>query len=82
MSFILVIVESPAKCKKIETFLGPGYKCCASFGHIRDIRGGLKGINVSNNFSPTFTLLASKTKYIGKLRRLIKQAKEGDSCDG
>ena len=42
----LVIVESPAKCKKIESYLGAGYKCIASFGHIRDIKDGLKGIDV------------------------------------
>ena len=41
---ILVIVESPAKCSKIESFLGPGYKCIASFGHIRQISNGLKSI--------------------------------------
>ena len=35
MSYIAVIVESPAKCSKIESFLGSGYKCMASFGHIR-----------------------------------------------
>ncbi len=33
----LVIVESPAKCKKIEEYLGPGYKCVASYGHIREL---------------------------------------------
>ena len=38
----LIIVESPAKCGKIESFLGTGYKCLASFGHIREIANGLK----------------------------------------
>ena len=37
MSYILVIVESPAKCNKIESYLGEGYKCVASFGHIREL---------------------------------------------
>ena len=54
MSYSLVIVESPAKCQKIEKFLGPGYKCIASFGHIREL-DGLKSININNNFHPTFT---------------------------
>ena len=72
----LVIVESPAKCGKIEKFLGSGYKCCASFGHIRDIKDGLKGINIANNFSPTFGLLANKMKYISRLRREIGKATE------
>ena len=59
----LVIVESPAKCKKIESYLGPGYKCIASFGHIRDLADGLKGIDIKNNFKPTFRLLPGKSKY-------------------
>jgi len=70
----LVIVESPAKCSKIEKFLGAGYKCCASFGHIRDINKGLKGINVTDNFSPSFRLLPNKMKYITRLRREIQKA--------
>ena len=63
MAPILVIVESPAKCGKIEKFLGTGYKCVASFGHIRDIKNGLKGIDVNDNFSQTFSLLSNKKKY-------------------
>jgi DNA topoisomerase-1 len=43
----LVIVESPAKCKKIEEYLGPGYKCLASFGHLRTITS-LKDIDIAN----------------------------------
>ena len=37
MSYTLVIVESPAKCDKIEKYLGPGYKCIASFGHLQQL---------------------------------------------
>ena len=44
----LVIVESPAKCKKIETYLGPGFKVIASFGHLRTI-SGLKSIDINND---------------------------------
>ena len=72
----LVIVESPAKCKKIEKFLGPGYKCAASFGHIRDFDGGLKAIDISNNFQPSFKTLKSKMKYILSLRAHIKKSDE------
>ena len=39
---ILIIVESPAKCKKIESYLGNSYKCLASYGHIREFANGLK----------------------------------------
>ena len=52
MSSSLIIVESPAKCKKIEQYLGSGYKCIASFGHIREL-DGLKSINIKDNFKPT-----------------------------
>ena len=49
----LVIVESPSKCAKIESYLGMGYCCIASKGHIRSIKG-LKSINIKSDFQPTF----------------------------
>ena len=52
----VVIVESPAKCKKIEEYLGPGYKCLASYGHLRTILS-LKDIDIANNFKPTYTII-------------------------
>ena len=52
MSYNLVIVESPAKCDKIEKILGPGYKCIASYGHLQQL-SSLKDIDISNNF-PSF----------------------------
>ena len=71
----LVIVESPAKCKKIEEYLGPGYKCVASFGHLRTIPL-LKNIDIENNFTPTYTIIdnAIKKKQIDFLRKEIKNA--------
>ena len=71
----LVIVESPAKCKKIESYLGPGYKCVASFGHLRTIPL-LKNIDIENNFTPTYTIIdnAIKKKQIDFLRNEIKHA--------
>ena len=75
----LVIVESPAKCKKIESYLGSGYKCVASFGHIRqlgDKKDGLKCIDITNNFKPTYKNLPEKTKNIKQLRDNIKKATE------
>ena len=71
----LIIVESPAKCKKIEQYLGAGYKCIASFGHIREL-DGLKSINIKDNFKPTFIESASKSNQIAKIRALITNAKE------
>ena len=73
---ILVIVESPAKCKKIESYLGSGYKCIASFGHIREIANGLKSIDVKNNYNVVFKTISSKGKYIKPLREAIKKATE------
>ena len=73
----LVIVESPAKCKKIEEYLGPGYKCIASYGHLRTI-SSLKDIDIENNFKPTYTIIDDtiKKKQIEFLRKEIKNAHE------
>ena len=73
----LVIVESPAKCKKIEQYLGPGYKCLASFGHLRELPS-LKNIDIENSFNPTYTVIdnALKKKQIELLRKEIKSAGE------
>ncbi len=73
----LVIVESPAKCKKIEEYLGPGYKCVASFGHLREL-SSLKSIDIENNFAPTYTIIdnAIKKKQIAFIKKEIKNAHE------
>lgn len=70
----LIIVESPAKCKKIETFLDNQYTCLASYGHIRELKDGLKCIDIDNNFKPKFTLISGKN--ISKLRTAIINATE------
>ena len=64
---ILVIVESPAKCKKIESYLGVGYKCIASYGHIENFYG-LKSIDIGNTFQPSYKLMLSKKKYINQFK--------------
>ena len=69
----LVIVESPAKCAKIEKFLGPGYKVLASFGHITKING-LKDIDFDNNFKPTYSIIDSKKNNILKLKNAINNS--------
>jgi DNA topoisomerase-1 len=73
----LVIVESPAKCKKIEEYLGPGYKCVASYGHLRTLLS-LKNIDIENKFKPTYTIIDEpiKKKQIEFLRKEIKNADE------
>jgi DNA topoisomerase-1 len=72
---VLVIVESPAKCGKIEEYLGPGYKVMASFGHLRTL-DGLNAIDVKNGFKPTYTIIQEpiKLKQIEKLRSEIAKA--------
>lgn len=75
MPTTLVIVESPAKCKKIESYLGPGYKVIASFGHLRNI-SGLDAINVNNNFETKYSVINEdlKLKQIEKIRSEIAKA--------
>ena len=71
----LVIVESPAKCKKIEQYLGPGYKCIASYGHLRELNR-LENIDIENDFSLTFTIIDNplKKKQIELIKKEIKEA--------
>jgi DNA topoisomerase-1 len=73
----LVIVESPAKCKKIEEYLGPGYKCVATYGHLRCLPS-LKNIDIENNFTPMYSIIDEpiKKKQIEFLRKEIKNADE------
>ena len=69
-STTLVIVESPAKCNKIESYLGPGYKCIATFGHFRTL-DGLKSINM-DNFKLKFTPMEEKSKQIYRIKSEIE----------
>jgi len=74
---VLVIVESPAKCKKIEEYLGPGYRVLASYGHLRTL-DGLSSIDIENGFKPAYTIIQEqiKLKQIEKLRSEIAKADE------
>ena len=73
----LVIVESPAKCQKIEGYLGKDkYQCLASFGHIREIADGLKSIDVDNEFAIKFAIMSSKQAQVAKLRAAIADSAE------
>jgi len=77
MQYSLLIVESPAKCKKIEGYLGSGYKCLASFGHLRELKS-LKDIDIQNEFNPNYSLCEedSKVKNVKALRIAIHNAEE------
>ncbi len=74
MSKNLVIVESPAKAKTIENYLGKEYKVSSSFGHVRDLQKGNNAIDVENGFEPTYVVSPDKTKVIKELKKLAKDA--------
>lgn len=71
----LVIVESPAKSKTIEKFLGPDYVVRASMGHLRDLPKSQLGIDIENGFVPRYTNLATRKKLIDELRAEADDAK-------
>lgn len=77
-NYNLVIVESPAKCVKIEKYLGNGYKCIASYGHLRELDSSfvnnVKSIDLK--FKPKFTIIENKKKQILKLQKMISEASE------
>jgi DNA topoisomerase-1 len=70
----LVIVESPAKAKTIEGYLGKDYKVSSSMGHIRDLRKGNGAIDIENNFEPTYEVSAEKKDVIATLKKLAAEA--------
>lgn len=73
----IVIVESPAKCKTIEKYLGSKYTVVASKGHIRDLattgKYGL-GIDIENNFKPNYEIIKGKKKDVSYLKKLVEEA--------
>ena len=71
----LVIVESPAKAKTIEKFLGKGYVVKSSFGHIRDLAKKDLGINISEGFKPVYEIPSDKKKVVDELRKLSQKTK-------
>ena len=71
----LVIVESPAKAKTIEKFLGKGYVVKSSFGHIRDLSKKELGIDIKNDFAPNYEISPDKKKTVAELEKLAKSAK-------
>lgn len=71
----LVIVESPAKAKTIEKFLGKGYTVKSSFGHIRDLEKKDLGVDIEQNFKPKYEISADKKAVVKELKALAKEAK-------
>lgn len=71
----LVIVESPAKAKTIEKFLGKNFRVISCFGHIRDLAKKNLGIDINNDFNPVYEIPAEKVKVVSELRKSAASAK-------
>ncbi len=70
----LVIVESPAKAKTIEGYLGKDFVVASSYGHVRDLPKGDNAIDIANNFTPTYEVSKDKKEVIKNLKKLAKDA--------
>lgn len=76
MSDYLVIVESPAKAKTIERYLGKKYKVKASMGHVRDLPKSQMGVDVEKNYEPKYITIRGKGSILKELRTAAKKAKK------
>jgi len=72
----LLIVESPAKAKTIEAILGKDFEVKSCYGHIRDLEKNDMGIDITNNFNPTYIVPPEKVKVVNELKSLAKKADE------
>ncbi|MBM7133337.1 MULTISPECIES: type I DNA topoisomerase [Staphylococcus] len=72
----LVIVESPAKAKTIEKYLGKKYKVIASMGHVRDLPRSQMGVDVDDNFEPKYITIRGKGPVVKELKKHAKKAKK------
>ena len=70
MSKGLVIVESPAKAKTIQKYLGKGFTVEASFGHVKDLPKSTLGVDVDNDFETEYVVIPGKEKVVAKLKKL------------
>jgi DNA topoisomerase-1 len=70
----LVIVESPAKAKTIEGYLGKDFTVKSSYGHVRDLQKGDKAIDIANNFKPTYEVSPDKKEVVKELKKLAKDS--------
>src|SRR5512141_367201 len=76
MAKSLVVVESPAKAKTINKYLGKDYKVIASMGHVRDLPKSKLGVDVDDDFEPTYEVIPSRKKVLTELRAEAKKAEE------
>ena len=68
----LVIVESPAKAKTIEKYLGKDFKVTSSMGHVRDLSKGDKAIDIENSFKPSYDVSPDKKELVKNLKKMVK----------
>ncbi len=76
MAKALVVVESPAKAKTINKYLGTGYKVIASMGHVRDLPKSKLGVDIEDGFEPTYEVIASRKAVLKELKAAAKGADE------
>jgi DNA topoisomerase-1 len=74
MAYKLLIVESPAKAKTIQKYLGPEYKVQASMGHVRDLPKSKLGVDPERDFAPEYEIPSDKSKVVSELRSALKNA--------
>ena len=70
----LVIVESPAKAKTINKYLGNDYQVLASMGHVRDLPGKSMSIDVNNDFEPSYEIIPGRKKTMATLKKAAQKA--------
>ncbi|HOJ36426.1 MAG TPA: toprim domain-containing protein, partial [Clostridiales bacterium] len=70
----LVIVESPAKAKTIQKYLGPGYDVIASMGHVRDLPESRLSVDVKHDFKPKYEVIKGKEKLVEKLKEKAEKS--------
>ena len=76
MAKALVVVESPAKAKTINKYLGRNYKVVASMGHVRDLPKSKLGVDIDEGFEPSYEVIASRKKVLRELKEAAKDASE------
>src|SRR5689334_14786431 len=74
MSKGLVIVESPAKAKTIQKYLGKGFSVEASLGHVKDLPKSTLGVDINNEFETDYIVIPGKEKVVAKLKKLAASA--------
>src|SRR5689334_5689783 len=76
MAKALVVVESPAKAKTINKYLGRNYKVIASMGHVRDLPKSKLGVDIREDFEPSYEVIASRKKVLKELKDAAKESED------